>query len=595
MLPIYQGLAKRTYIIVTILFTVSALLFSFFYLTEKRDLLNREQQILMLTIAAELEQKIDNEAFNNEALQLNSLPISQEEKALWLNKRLQPLLTEVANKYPGYGVGIYSKQLERVVAIGPIFDPAMLVPVTRPEYTAVYQTGMPTFTRVNNSVGFYGKPILNLNYPIVYNHQIIGHTWASRKTEDADPAILTTMFELAAAFCMLWLLIIITLQVIFRRFDQALAALASQIANQDDSRSSFRQFPQLLPILDTIISLRNSLKKENTKLHHILESINDIFIAVDGHWQVTYVNPKALQLKGIDRDCIGKSIWDIFPEAAASRLGQEAQKVMSTRTSSHFEHPGLYSDRWYEITIQPASDGIQLYGQDITIKKETQRNMARLEELNVVSKMASSISHEVRNPMTTVRGMAQLLSRKPGCEPYQDLFALIVEELDRANTIISDFLSVAKVKADKKEPASLNSIIRSLHPLIAADGLKNGMTVKLALAEDIPLLPLNGSQIRQLLLNLARNAFEAMSKGGTLTIQTYRDNQFAVLAVADNGPGIDISIRDKLGTAFITTKQGGTGLGVTVCYSIAEQHNATINIATGPEGTTFYIRFPVTV
>lgn len=109
--------------------------------------------------------------------------------------------------------------------------------------------------------------------------------------------------------------------------------------------------------------------------------------------------------------------------------------------------------------------------------------------------------------------------------------------------------------------------------------------------QELPKIPLNSEEMRQLILNLVRNGFEAMTAGGTLTITTYIDGPDIVLAVQDHGGGITPEVLDRLGTPFVSTKDMGTGLGLSVCYAIAARHKATIDVETGPNGTTFRVRF----
>ena len=110
---------------------------------------------------------------------------------------------------------------------------------------------------------------------------------------------------------------------------------------------------------------------------------------------------------------------------------------------------------------------------------------------------------------------------------------------------------------------------------------------------DIPDLLLDKKEIHQVIHNLTRNGLEAMPPGGCLFIRTYKDGDVVVLAVQDQGKGIEPDVLEKLGTPFFTTKENGTGLGLAVCYSIAARHNAKIEIETGADGTTFYIKFKV--
>jgi len=166
----------------------------------------------------------------------------------------------------------------------------------------------------------------------------------------------------------------------------------------------------------------------------------------------------------------------------------------------------------------------------------------------------------------------------------------MIGELDRANAIITEFLSLARNKAADLKERDLNSIIESLFPLIQADALIAEKNIEKDLVE-LPVLLLDEKEIRQLILNLVRNGLEAMAAGGKLTIRTALIGEEAVLAIQDEGAGIEGEVLDKIGAPFFTTKDTGTGLGLAVCYSIANRHKAEINVETSPAGTTFYVRF----
>jgi len=204
--------------------------------------------------------------------------------------------------------------------------------------------------------------------------------------------------------------------------------------------------------------------------------------------------------------------------------------------------------------------------------------------------MAAGIGHEIRNPMTTVRGFLQLLGDKEEFQQSKDYFELMIEELDRANSIITEFLSLAKNKTLDLKPLSLNCLIGNLFPLIQADAMVNDKDIIMEL-QDTEVLLLDEKEIRQLILNLVRNGLEAMSVGGKLTIRTFMDGEETVLAVGDEGSGIKTEDLEKIGTPFFTTKENGTGLGLATCFSISARHNAAIQIDTGPSGTTFLVRF----
>ena len=227
---------------------------------------------------------------------------------------------------------------------------------------------------------------------------------------------------------------------------------------------------------------------------------------------------------------------------------------------------------------------------DITERKQLEQEMAQLDRLHLVGEMAAGIGHEIRNPMTTIRGFLQILRSKKNCIQYKEYYDLMIEELDRANSIITEFLSLAKNRAVDLKTQNLNSIVKALSPLIQADAMVSDKYINIK-PEDIPDLPLDEKEIRQIILNLARNGLEAMSPGEKLTIRTFTDGGEVVLAVQNQGKGIEPNVLEKIGTPFFTTKDNGTGLGLAVCYSIAARHNAIIKVETNPTGTTFYVRF----
>lgn len=227
---------------------------------------------------------------------------------------------------------------------------------------------------------------------------------------------------------------------------------------------------------------------------------------------------------------------------------------------------------------------------DITAIRRYEKEMARLERMHLVGEMAAGIGHEIRNPMTTVRGFLQILSGKEECGQYKQYYELMIEELDRANSIITEYLTLSSNRPVHLKSQDLNSIIQTILPLIESDAVKFKIDIQLDTG-DIPQLHLDEKEIRQLIFNLVRNGLEAMASPGILAISTRRVGDNVVLSVADQGRGIDPEVLGKIGTPFFTTKDNGTGLGLAVCYSIAERHGAVLEVNTGSGGTVFSVWF----
>jgi two-component system, sporulation sensor kinase E len=224
--------------------------------------------------------------------------------------------------------------------------------------------------------------------------------------------------------------------------------------------------------------------------------------------------------------------------------------------------------------------------------KQMDKEVARLDRFNLIGQMAASIGHEVRNPMTTIRGFLQYFGMKSEFSMYGEEFNIMINEIDRANEIITEFLSLAKTNAVSLTQSSLNDFIKAIYPLLKATALEKGHNMELEL-DDVDDLLLDEKEIRQIILNLVYNAFEAIVGHGIVRIKTYQEGDSVVLVIQDNGCGIAQEVLKQLGTPFVTTKETGTGLGLSVCYRIVERHNAKLEVETSALGTTFFIIFNI--
>lgn len=341
--------------------------------------------------------------------------------------------------------------------------------------------------------------------------------------------------------------------------------------------------------LEVLVKERTKkLTEANNQLNSLLESIQDCFFTLDKEFRFTYVNNQ-LQKRYPQEELLGKYLWEVFPEVKDSGFYHQ----LLAGTEQAVQDFDVYSNKnYWQFRFYPHDDGVAVLAKDITDKVKYEKEMSRLAGLDLIGQMAASISHEVRNPMTTVRGFLQMLSEKEECLAYSNYFTLMIEELDRANAIITEYLSLGRNEPSELTKQDLNTIVRALIPLIQADALGQDKYLETDL-QDLPELLLNSKEIRQIILNLCRNGLEAMPRGKCLRIKTYREDDFAILAIQDQGTGIKPEVLKKLGSPFFTTKPQGNGLGLTICYNIAERHQAKIEVTTGNTGTTFRVKFKV--
>lgn len=288
-------------------------------------------------------------------------------------------------------------------------------------------------------------------------------------------------------------------------------------------------------------------------------------------------------------------IDEILPAPLAGQAKGMIISTLGTGETSVTEYCAPVNDR--ECFLQIRTAAINKKEALVIIQNQTElyrarRECQRLERLNLVGAMAAGIGHEVRNPLTTVRGYLQFLSGKEKFRDCAEMFNLMIGELDRTNAIISEFLALSKNKAVRLEPRNLNTIIRAIYPLLAVNALEANKNISMELQEDIPLLDLDESEIRQMIINFVRNGLEATTDKGQVRIKTQGREQDVLLIVQDNGTGIPASVIEQIGTPFVSTKDYGTGLGLSVCFSIAVRHRATIDFQTGEQGTVFTVCFP---
>jgi signal transduction histidine kinase/uncharacterized integral membrane protein len=343
---------------------------------------------------------------------------------------------------------------------------------------------------------------------------------------------------------------------------------------------------------------------ESEKLKQITNVMPLSIMSLDENGIVTGINDFMLELiRRIHPDMTkGRILAQPACNFFREDIDEEAFERLrnNIRTKQRSSEKIIHKSRIYHIFTAPLlprmsglPGGVVLIVQDMTEEEKMRTELDNVERLTLVGQMAAGITHEIRNPMAVVRGFLQLMREKSTVE-MDSYYQIVMEELDRANSIINDFLSLAQSRISHKEHVLLHDIIEDLSPLLWADANLRGQSLELNLTSALPLLDLNVREIKQLILNLGRNGMEAMGPKGVLTLETRSIQDRVDLIVRDNGSGISESQREKLFVPFFTTKSQGTGLGLSLCLSIVERHNGTITVDSEEgKGTVFTVSFPV--
>jgi two-component system, sporulation sensor kinase B len=270
----------------------------------------------------------------------------------------------------------------------------------------------------------------------------------------------------------------------------------------------------------------------------------------------------------------------------AERLQQLFQQVSATKEQLNVETNFSHS----KDGIAKAIDELEV----IMEKTRMQKELQRAEKMNAIGQLAASVAHEIRNPMTVVKGFLQLFQDNTKLSNTElSYIHLMINEMDRAEAIIHDYLSLAKPDVHQHRFINCLECITSLVDLLSSYALlTNNILIELDAKEEMYVRG-SRNELNQVLLNIMKNGIEAMRNGGTLRVGLYKREGHVHIQIEDTGIGMTSEQVNRLGTAFYSLKEKGTGIGLMVSYQLVEQMNGRIEVESIPgKGSTFTLIFP---
>lgn len=232
--------------------------------------------------------------------------------------------------------------------------------------------------------------------------------------------------------------------------------------------------------------------------------------------------------------------------------------------------------------------------EDIFEHTKLQQELQRAEKMNAIGQLAASVAHEIRNPMTVVKGFLQIFLSKEMTDEDHMYLKLMIEELNRAETIINDYLSLAKPDVGKLESIDGSEMTEQVMDLMSSYAMMSKNISMHTEIKDHVKIRGNKSELKQVLINILKNGIEAMADGGKLSMTLEKQGDFGVFIIKDTGIGMTAEELSRLGTAFYSLKERGTGMGLMVCYQIVERMKGQIKVSSiKGEGTTFEIMVPL--
>jgi two-component system sensor histidine kinase HydH len=362
-------------------------------------------------------------------------------------------------------------------------------------------------------------------------------------------------------------------------------------------------------MIATYRSTRTALENMRSYTSNVIESMTSGLVSLDADGHVATVNAGARAILGLgSEDVDGADVDDVVRlELAADR--REVNRVLTgEREALETETRVVGKEGSVPVALSASSlrdeegrrAGTVLLFQDLREIEELKEAVERERHLASLGRLAAGVAHEIRNPLSALKGFAQFFRTKfkPGSEEerYSDI---MIEEVERLDRVVQELLDFARPVTPDRKPTPPNTIIEEALALVSEDAQFRRVAIEKKLLEGLPDVMVDPMQMRQAVLNVLLNAIEAMSEGGTLTIETAgadpADGPSAVtLSVTDTGVGMSAEEVGKLFEPFYTTKPSGTGLGMTVVSRVVEQNGGRIGVRSAlGEGTTFSLILPV--
>jgi PAS domain S-box-containing protein len=315
-----------------------------------------------------------------------------------------------------------------------------------------------------------------------------------------------------------------------------------------------------------------------------------------------YVNKAAASMIGAAniKELIGRSLFDfIVPEYIDRSLERYKQVKKEKKPLYTIEYKAKRLDGstfFFEVSslsiIFDGKEAILSIGTDITDRKEkTERLLQKSEKLALLGQMAAGIAHEIRNPLTSIKGFVQLFKSD---HPQEEYYDIVLSEIERINAIVGEFLVLAKPTVAVFIEKDVKVLIKDVVTLINTQSILNNVQIFVEFDRDLPIVSCEENQLKQVFLNLLKNAIEAMPRGGNIDVKVKEKKEGKIsIQIIDQGIGIPKERIPTLGEPFYTTKEKGTGLGLMTCYKIIESHNGELNIQSKVnEGTTIEVLLP---
>ncbi|ADU28844.1 MEDS domain-containing protein [Evansella cellulosilytica] len=344
---------------------------------------------------------------------------------------------------------------------------------------------------------------------------------------------------------------------------------------------------------NNLVKLNNEVIKQNeSKLRTVINELPIPIIIRNNKYIIFYNSEAEAQFSIDNQHVVAENLLSSFFENYARNIKHQ-HEVQEQMFILKNEKKKYYLVKSINISFEGEPAVLHSFV-DVTKEKENENLMIRSEKMNIAGELAASIAHELRNPLTAIKGFFKMLR---DTEKYKErYFQIIEDELSRIEQISSELLTLAKPHTEKRQDQNIVNLIEEVKFLLSSQSNMKCIEVILEVSSNELYVNCEVTKIKQVFINLVKNAIEAMQEGGNIKIKVERIGNIIQAKVIDHGSGIPEELLSKIGEPFYTTKEKGTGIGLMVCYQIIESHGGTIHFDSKVNiGTTFTITLPALV
>jgi len=350
--------------------------------------------------------------------------------------------------------------------------------------------------------------------------------------------------------------------------------------------------------------VNKTLKENQDYTTQVVANMANGLLSVDPGGRAVSYNRKALELLGLpEAEIQGMDLRGIIDfEASGIQRTLDRCEAVLERELQHRSPIGETIPLALSVTPIAGDDGrcrsAVIVLRDLREIKSLEEEVRRSEKLAAVGELAAGVAHEIRNPLSSIRGLAQFLRHALAGRPKEREYAeIMVREVDRINRVVTDLLIIARPQEPDLAPTDLQELLDHTVGLLKADADQRGVEIRRAIPSELPEVVMDENQMTQALLNLVLNALQAVEAGGTIEVGASVDapDSRLNLWVEDDGPGIPPEQISKIFEPFFTTRAKGTGLGLPIVQRIVTHHRGEIRVESPPKGRAGGSRFTISI